>query len=248
MGYSGPPSKACLPCRQRRIKVSNATTHLNTVAPNTHPNHQKCDLATPACNQCLRAGNVCQGYRTGIDFLFRDETKTIARKARRRKHKSTLDTSAPNAQPIASHVLASSTQASTASDFAHSFAACQPRSPQLLSPTGSVEEQAICFFFGIYATLPSTNRRQSFYAHLPKVYNERADNNILKCIVLAIGLGGLSHQRKDSELLLAAEAAYNRTLHWTNHALCHPDTASSDQTLISVMLLGLYEVRLPFSS
>ena len=248
MGYSGPPSKACLACRQRRIKVSNAPTHSNAVTPSTHPDHQKCDLATPACNQCLRAGNVCQGYRTGIDFSFRDETKTIARKARRRKHKSTPGTSAPDAQPIASHVLAPSAQESSASDFAHTLAACQPQSLQLLSPTGSVEEQAICFFFGIYATLPSTNRRQSFYAHLPKLYSERAGNNILKCVVLAIGLGGLSHQRNDSEMLLAAEAAYNRTICWTNHALCHPDTASSDQTLISVMLLGLYEVRLPFSS
>jgi hypothetical protein len=159
MGYSGPPSKACLACRQRRIKVSNATTHSDTFALNSRPNHQKCGLATPACNQCLRAGKECQGYRTGIDFLFRDETKAIVRKARRRKPESTLDTSASDVQLLASHVLVSSTQESTVSDFTHFHTACRPQSSQLLSPAGSLEEQAICFFFGIYATLQSTTRR-----------------------------------------------------------------------------------------
>ena len=146
MGYSGSPSKACLACRQRRIKVSNATTCLNTCPPNSRPNHQKCDLAKHARNQCLRAGKVCQDYRTEIDFLFRDETKAVARKAQRRKPKSTVDTSTPDVQPLSSRVMVCSTQASTVSDFTRSLMACRPPSPRLLSPAGSVEEQAICFF------------------------------------------------------------------------------------------------------
>jgi hypothetical protein len=93
----------------------------------------------------------------------------------------------------------------------------------------------------MYVTLQPTKRRRSFYAHLPKLYNVGADNHILKYIIPAIGLGGLSHRRSDPGLLRAAEAAYNKALCWTNYALCHLGTARSDQTLISVLLLGLYE-------
>jgi hypothetical protein len=184
---------------------------------------------------------VCQGYRTEIDFLFRDETKAITGKARRRKPMSTFQTSIPDAQPHASHVLVLSAQASTVSNFAHSLTMCRSQSPPFFSTLGSAEEQAICFFFSMYVTLQPTKRRRSFYAHLPKLYNVGADNHILKYIIPAIGLGGLSHRRSDPGLLRAAEAAYNKALCWTNYALCHLGTARSDQTLISVLLLGLYE-------
>jgi hypothetical protein len=41
-----------------------------------HPiDFPKCDLALPACSQCLKTARVCEGYRTESDLLFRDHAK-----------------------------------------------------------------------------------------------------------------------------------------------------------------------------
>jgi hypothetical protein len=34
----------------------------------------KCDLSSPACRQCVRAGSKCDGYRDGNFLTFRDQT------------------------------------------------------------------------------------------------------------------------------------------------------------------------------
>ncbi|CAK7207346.1 hypothetical protein SEUCBS139899_010156 [Sporothrix eucalyptigena] len=63
MVFSGKPSTGCQMCRTRRIK---------------------CDEAKPACNQCVRTGRTCPGYKSKIDLLFRNETGASAAEKRAR--------------------------------------------------------------------------------------------------------------------------------------------------------------------
>ncbi|PWY71779.1 hypothetical protein BO94DRAFT_589847 [Aspergillus sclerotioniger CBS 115572] len=56
MVYCGKPSKACEPCRIRRLK---------------------CDKRRPGCSQCRNAGRVCSGYRADIDVNFRNVTDAV---------------------------------------------------------------------------------------------------------------------------------------------------------------------------
>ncbi|CAK7235397.1 hypothetical protein SEUCBS140593_009269 [Sporothrix eucalyptigena] len=44
----------------------------------------KCDEAKPACNQCVRTGRTCPGYKSKIDLLFRNETGASAAEKRAR--------------------------------------------------------------------------------------------------------------------------------------------------------------------
>ncbi|KAK9369405.1 hypothetical protein V1509DRAFT_620709 [Lipomyces kononenkoae] len=60
MVYRGEPSKACLPCRKRKLR---------------------CDLRPSGCGQCQRAGLSCFGYRTSQDLIIRDESQNVRRKA-----------------------------------------------------------------------------------------------------------------------------------------------------------------------
>jgi hypothetical protein len=113
------------------------------------------------------------------------------------------------------------------------------------SPPELMEDQALCFFFSTYATSQSTVHQASFYVQLLNIYRDVAEDHTLKYIVPAIGLGGLARRRRDPGLLVAADAAYNNALRRTNLALCCVKTATSDQTLIGVLLLGLYEASLP---
>ena len=62
MVYSGRPSTGCALCRARR---------------------KKCNETRPECQNCIRAGQACAGYRDKIDTMFKDETASIVFKARR---------------------------------------------------------------------------------------------------------------------------------------------------------------------
>jgi hypothetical protein len=79
------------------------------------------------------------------------------------------------------------------------------------------------------------------------MYKGVTEGHALRYIIPAIGLGGLARRRGDRGLLVAADSAYNNALRRTNRALCCVETATSDQTLIGVLLLGLYEVSIPSS-
>lgn len=59
MVYCGKPSKACLPCRKRKLV---------------------CDLRRDSCGQCFRAQLTCSGYRDTQALRVRDETTTVRKK------------------------------------------------------------------------------------------------------------------------------------------------------------------------
>ncbi|KAI3003126.1 transcriptional regulator family: Fungal Specific TF [Aspergillus niger] len=60
MVYSGKPSLACERCRPRRLK---------------------CDWGKPSCSQCIRAKVDCPGYRSALEYSFRDQSRDVIRKA-----------------------------------------------------------------------------------------------------------------------------------------------------------------------
>jgi hypothetical protein len=66
MPYSGPPSKACEKCRQRKIR---------------------CDQNQEGCSQCATIRYNCPGQWNHIDLMFRNQTDTIAEIVKREKAK-----------------------------------------------------------------------------------------------------------------------------------------------------------------
>jgi hypothetical protein len=196
----------------------------------------------PACSQCLKAGKVCEGYRTESDFLFRDHSQTATHKMRDQRIGSRVRLSA--LKPPATLGCAITARPSARSEHARQLAQRHVLSPQYDLLPGSVEDQALCFFFATYAKSNSTEHQVGFCAQLPGMYKDAAEGHTLKHIIPAIGLGGLARRRGEPGLLVAADDAYHNAVRQTNHALCHLETATSDQTLIGVLLLGLYEASL----
>ncbi|KAH7173066.1 hypothetical protein DER46DRAFT_551669 [Fusarium sp. MPI-SDFR-AT-0072] len=66
MVYRTRASPGCLNCRTRRIKAS-------FLSP-------ACNLLSPRCSQCARAGLQCTGYRSQSDIRFRNETQAVIQK------------------------------------------------------------------------------------------------------------------------------------------------------------------------
>ena len=122
------------------------------------------------------------------------------------------------------------------SDESYSLASIPP------SLYDSLETQAICFFFKNYVWEDSQYPK-SYFEYLPSIFNAKEPvNAALQNVVISLGLVGLSNTRHTLDVMISAKEKYTIAIRATNSALRDADGAKCDQTLITVMLLGLYEV------
>ncbi len=63
-------------------------------------------------------------------------------------------------------------------------------------------------------------------------------------MVMALGLAGLSHHTETFGMDVAAHAWYDKALRKINRSLQDRELVKQDQTLLAVLLLGLFEVCL----
>jgi hypothetical protein len=231
MGYFGLPSKACSPCRGRRIKVRDLFSHLRLVSSDhsvevslrPRLTSQQCDLSTPGCGQCARSHRECFGYRNPVDLLFHDQSEDVACKAQAQAHRP---------RRTALRKIARSAVVPKCFNSALPAPICLPFSP---------ENQAFCFFLNNYPSR-SSKTYKTMYDFVPALYSAEPADSPLVCIVTALGLAGLSCHTDASGLGEAASAWYDKALSKTNQSLRNGVRAKLDQTLLVVLLLGLYEV------
>ena len=237
MVYAG-PSRGCHICRQRRIKVYHALF----LARNQTDTAQ-CDQKLPACGQCIRKKKTCPGYRSEADLIFRVENDHAAslvagRKSRRR--------SSPPPRP---HVSARSSPGRVAQDFSESvqspstvvsFAGPdQPPNFRTLLPT--LGERASCFFIANYI-LESSDVSYGFMEYLPPIVGYQS-GSMLSTVIECLGLAAMSNVAgSQAPATIVARRKYGEALSMVNRALQTPEIVTEDQTLLSVMLLGVYEV------
>ena len=104
-----------------------------------------------------------------------------------------------------------------------------------------LEDQATCYFF--YNFVSQDPASLQTYSHvMPTVYRQNSSFNALPNIIEAIGLAGVSNVKQAPQLMAAAGMKYARALRAITASIQDPKEASTDQTLITIMLLGLFEV------
>ena len=116
--------------------------------------------------------------------------------------------------------------------------------PYIISPVlpPSHEDQAKCFFFQNFVLEDNCSSRGHF-DYLPGIYRNIKIYTFLDDAVVALGLAGLANRTKVSKFMLKASVRYNAAVRAVSFALGEMEYVRSDQTLIAVMLLSLYEVR-----
>ena len=120
-----------------------------------------------------------------------------------------------------------------------------PRRPSLFSDlmcrelSTPVEEQATCFFFQNYVL----DDFKGYYRYVPSVYSTLPAGCALAEAITSLGMAGIANSKKDTRLMINANFKYTSALRTVNAALRDPCEAKTDQTLVAVMLLGLFEVR-----
>jgi hypothetical protein len=106
----------------------------------------------------------------------------------------------------------------------------------------SAEDQAASFFFRNYV-LEDHQYHNGNFQYLTEIYGKEEVGDCLADSVVALGMVGLSNFWKASSIMTNAHSKYNSALRLISSRLRDVDEAKSDQTLVTVMLLGLYEVR-----
>jgi len=101
-----------------------------------------------------------------------------------------------------------------------------------------VEEQATNFFIQNYIL----DDFKGHYSYQPSVYNTLPAGSALSEAITSLGMAGIADARRDTRLMIKANFKYTSALRSVSAALRDPEEAKTDQTLVAVMLLGLFEV------
>ncbi|KAF2108993.1 hypothetical protein BDV96DRAFT_503571, partial [Lophiotrema nucula] len=224
----GKPSKGCKNCRDRKVK---------------------CDLKRPSCTQCLRIGKECHGYRDPLTMMFRNESDVVARKAKMRYQElsKAKEQKLPHRAVACGNQLSESesctSSPSSSSDIDYQLVPAQ----QYVRPGSvvwemmpSLEDQGVSFFYSNYVQPPKFIPRGQF-DFLIDVMNKPDTKKIVQSSVTAAGLAGLANSTKCQVVMKRAQEEYVSALSMVNRALQVPDSAKTDDTLISVIMLGMYE-------
>lgn len=113
-------------------------------------------------------------------------------------------------------------------------------------PPVAEDVAAGCFFN--YYVLPNSTPTdpRKLYNSLPGLYAGSPASSALSSTIVALGIASMSSSMKHPSLMMKANAKYAEALKLINSALRDPTAAKLDNTLMVVILLGLYEeVRVP---
>jgi len=188
----------------------------------------KCDKLPGGCTQCFRAKRTCPGYRSQGDLIFRDESTNVERKFKANEAKK--------------QALEASLSVTPQPEKETAFELVQQKDPHLstlqLAPT--IEDLATGFFISNYVI----GNTRPHKGHLDPIEDMtrvgQLDEGLLSCMK-AVGLAGFAHASHAPHLLRNARYQYVRALQSTNVALRDPVQVKKDSTLMSIMILGIFE-------
>ncbi|RHZ58689.1 hypothetical protein CDV55_103778 [Aspergillus turcosus] len=211
MPFCRRPSKFCLGCRQRRIK---------------------CDMAVPACSQCIRAGKECVGYRDVLPLLFRDENaRTIRRakaaKARSRDQRRDAEFDATSSADM--RLMSSNHRNVTATSLSSTL------------PSLDLDKVGLQFFVYRFSTFNWAGRSPPQKVASPFLRRVSEDET-LRSAVASVGLAALSNIRKDEVLLCEARQRYGQTIKTIQNTLRSEKTHRLDGIMEMILMVALFEV------
>ncbi|KNG90966.1 hypothetical protein ANOM_000718 [Aspergillus nomiae NRRL 13137] len=99
---------------------------------------------------------------------------------------------------------------------------------------------ALNYFLANYVVRQSPPS-SGFLDYVPSILTLDDDNEILQGAILAVGLAGLAHSTRQADLRSRSRVMYTRTIKRMNQALSDPPTARRHSTIVTVLILSLYE-------
>ena len=107
-----------------------------------------------------------------------------------------------------------------------------------------LEDEATYYFFHNFLSddHSSDHSSNAYSSVLPILHRQDSSFGVLPKVVNAIGLASISNKKHSPEVMIAASQRYAGALRAINSSIQNSLSATTDQTLIAVMLLGVFEV------
>lgn len=245
VGVAG-KSKGCSTCRRRK---------------------KGCDLARPACGQCLKGGHVCGGYRRDLTFIHhklpgKNSTPSPAPPASPPQVAFDLDTygstvtfsdgGSPQSSDAYGHSSVSSLEDTWgASSALVKRSSPQPPSLQVLSPTLTLTALTTLHTslfnsvflprnsFAIQESTGILEHPASWTQFAPSMLN---NDTSLQFAFLALSSSRIGQERQDDNLLASSRIFYGKALREMRCAILDPKRRYKEETLLACSTLGLYEL------
>ncbi|KAH6673320.1 hypothetical protein B0J14DRAFT_47209 [Halenospora varia] len=212
MVYCGKPSKSCRQCRTRNIK---------------------CDKKTPSCGQCIRASFTCPGYHNPSSIIIRDQTSSTVSKATTRRPRLLP----PDNRTVTLYIKPDCYD----EDRLKSITTFE--NLLYLTPSISValEHRAKRLFIGHHVfgydtpAAPILSYMKMFYP-----LDLAVERHVIASL-RAVSFAYLACNLADSRILWRARQLYSFALRYTNDALKQSSIAKHNTTVLTVILLDLFE-------
>lgn len=108
----------------------------------------------------------------------------------------------------------------------------------------SLEAEARSFFFSNYV-FAELDLPYSRLTCLPVMFGQIHETKALSDMIVSVGAAGMANLRKDDGLRHTADGIYTATIQRLQNQLCLQTPIQTDQTILLVLLLALYEVCRP---
>ncbi|KAK1750691.1 sterol uptake control protein 2 [Echria macrotheca] len=254
MVYCGKPSKGCSHCRERKIRCDQR-----------EPGCGQCEKRQQECPGYRNLVDLM--FRDESSHVI----KKAKAKARRKGHliiepDSSPDlrnrlslTPEPRGKALSLVVPRSRPQTPSSpgqhSVWSHDDSIMSPESgswpvtPAMallynLAPT--CQERGTAYFFSRYVTMEETacHQRFDFLYEIWKPVSTTRDREVdgVLASMTAVGLMGIAIMTQSRDMMEAAQKSYGTALRLMNHALADPAEAIKDTTMLSVLILGVFEM------
>ncbi|KAF3150400.1 hypothetical protein TWF594_009045 [Orbilia oligospora] len=235
MVFPGKFSTGCFCCRRRKIK---------------------CDEGQPSCRRCTIAGIECAGYRK--DLLIRSENFRVRQRVLRARPVTERN---PSRQILASEstttnshgptplenllsiqvqsLLQSPASKSSLTSSQSETSVCVPLYTSLPTP---LEDTALAFFVDQHVLKSRLNPLGTGHLEfLPDLYTAAANTSCLKSAVLATAYLSLFNHTGLPCLDIMARTVRSCALRTVHAAIQSYESAATDETLVAIMLLSLFD-------
>lgn len=184
----------------------------------------------------------CHGYRDPLSMMFKNENTVVKNRAQKRyaelSTKKMKNKTSFKGLPTASET--SSDDTSTSSRSPRSSSTVSQSENPTKPITLSVENEALNFF-AANNIFESAIAGRSNYRWLFQMLSGSKNDATLQSSAHAVSLATLATARKSQALMIRAQQYYARALALTNKALRDSTKVYEDSTLVSVIMLGVYE-------
>ncbi|KAK0711598.1 hypothetical protein B0H67DRAFT_296087 [Lasiosphaeris hirsuta] len=252
MVYCGKPSKGCSNCRERKIRCDQR-----------EPGCGQCDKRQQECPGYRNLVDLM--FRDESSHVI----KKAKAKARRKGHLIVEPGSSPDSRSRHSITpdpprkalslvvpsLGTPSSPGTLSVWSQDESIMSPDSgswpvtPAMalfynLAPT--CQERGTAYFFSRYVTMDETacHQKFDFVYDVWKPASSAPDQQVDSVLasMTAVGLMGLASMTQSRDMMEAAQKSYGTALRLTNHALEDPVEAIKDSTMLSILILGVFEM------